>query len=41
MKEYTVPIPIWVIKIPVEEGFPIVDVFYDETHDMKKENNII
>ena len=42
IKEYTVPVPIWMIKIPVEEGFPIVDVFYDETYGVRKEaNNII
>ena len=42
IKEYTVPVPIWMIKIPVEEGFPIVDIFYDETYGVRKEaNNII
>jgi len=42
IKEYTVPIPIWMIKIPVEEGFPIVKVFYDEKYGVRKEaNNII
>ena len=30
------------IKIPVEEVFPIVDIFYDETYGVRKEaNNII
>ncbi|HDD43739.1 MAG TPA: CRISPR-associated helicase Cas3' [Candidatus Desulfofervidus auxilii] len=42
IKEYTVPVPIWMIKIPREEGFPIVDVFYDEKYGVKKDvNNII
>ena len=42
IKEYTVPVPIWMIKIPVEESFSIVDVFYDKTYGIKKEtNNII
>lgn len=41
IKEYTVPVPIWMIKIPVEEGFPIVDVFYDETYGVRKEVNYI
>ena len=37
IKEYTVPIPIWMIRIPIEEGFPIVDTFYDETYGVRKE----
>ena len=37
IKEYTVPIPIWMKKVPVEEGFPLVDVLYDETYGVKKE----
>ncbi len=41
IKEYTVPVPIWMIKIPLEEGFPIVDVFYDETYGVRKEMNRI
>ena len=40
IKEYTVPVPIWMIKILVEEGFPVVDVFYDETYGVRKEVNI-
>jgi len=42
IKEYTVPVPIWMIKMPREEGFPIVDVFYDEKYGVRKDvNNII
>ena len=42
IKEYTVPVPIWMIKITREEGFPIVDVFYDEKYGVRKDvNNII
>ena len=42
IKEHTVPVPIWMIKIPREEGFPIVDVFYDEKYGVRKDvNNII
>jgi len=37
IKEYTVPVPIWMIKMPIGEGFPIVDVFYDETYGVRKE----
>ena len=37
IKEYTAPIPIWMIKILAEVGFPIVDVFYDETYGVRKE----
>ncbi|MHA1470091.1 MAG: CRISPR-associated helicase Cas3' [Candidatus Asgardarchaeia archaeon] len=40
IKEYTVSIPIWMdvsIKRPVERGFPIVEVFYDETYGVRKE----
>ena len=29
IKEYTIPVPIWMIKIPAEEGFPVADVFYE------------
>jgi len=30
------------IKMPREEGFPIVDVFYDEKYGVRKDvNNII
>jgi len=42
IKEHTVPVPIWMIKMPREEGFPIVDVFYDEKYGVRKDvNNII
>jgi len=42
IKEHTVPVPIWMIKIPVEEGFPIAGVYYDETYGVRKEvDNII
>ncbi len=42
IKEYTAPVPIWMIKMPIEEGFPIVDTLYDETYGIRKEvNNII
>ena len=37
IKEYTVPVPIWMIEKPREEGFPIVDVFYDEIYGVRKE----
>jgi len=36
IKEYTVPIPIWMVKIPIEEGFPIVNIFYDETYGVRR-----
>ena len=39
IKEYTVPVPIWMIKIPVEEGFPIVDVSYDEKYGIRKKGD--
>lgn len=42
IKEYTVPIPIWLAGFSASEGFPIVDIFYDETYGVKKEvNNIV
>ena len=46
IKDYTVPIPIWMAKIKLEEGFPIVDVFYNEKYGVRKdlaafESNII
>lgn len=42
IKEYTVPIPIWMFKTPSEEGFPIVSIFYDKTYGVRKEiDNII
>jgi len=40
IKKYTVPLPIWMFKIPQEEssmrGFPIVNVFYDEIYGVRK-----
>ena len=41
IKEYTVPMPIWMAKIKSEEGFPIVDVFYDKVYGVRKEVNPI
>ena len=42
IKEYTVPVPIWMIKEKKQEGFLILDIFYDETYGVRREfNNII
>jgi CRISPR-associated endonuclease/helicase Cas3 len=41
IKECTVAIPIWMVKRQLEEGFPIVDVYYDETYGVKREVNTI
>ena len=35
IKEYTVPIPVWMIKTQVEEGFPILNISYDETYGVR------
>jgi hypothetical protein len=40
-KEYTVPVPIWMVKISPEEGFPIVPLFYDEKYGVRKEIDLI
>lgn len=37
IKEYTVPVPIWMVKTPIEEGFPVVDLFYNETFGIRRE----
>jgi len=41
IKKYTVPIPIWMVKISQEDGFPIVDIFYDKTYGVRKEIDCI
>ncbi len=41
IKEYTVPVPIWMIKTRPKEGFPIVDVNYDEMYGIRKEMDTI
>jgi hypothetical protein len=41
IKEYTVPVPIWMVKISPEEGFPIVPLFYDEKYGVRKEMDLI
>jgi len=35
IKEYTVPVPIWRIKTPLEEGFPVEDIEYDEIYGVR------
>lgn len=37
IKKYTVPVPIWMIKVLLEEGFPIMDLFYNETYGVRRE----
>lgn len=37
IKEYTVPIPIWMIEVPEDLNFPIVDVSYDKKYGVRKE----
>jgi len=38
IKEYTVPVPIWLVKVPLaEEGFPIVGLYYDKMYGIRKE----
>ena len=37
IKEYTVPVPIWMVKVRPEEGFPIVEIDYDEMYGIKKD----
>ena len=39
IKEYTVPVPIWKIKVPAEEGFPVVNLNYDYTYGVRGTNN--
>jgi len=41
VKEYTVPTPIWMVKGSREEGFPIVNIFYDEIYGVRKEIDLI
>jgi len=35
IKEYTVPVPIWRIKAPLEEGFPVENIDYDERYGVR------
>ena len=37
IKEYTVPVPIWMVKGYTGEGFPVVGLFYDEIYGVKKD----
>jgi CRISPR-associated endonuclease/helicase Cas3 len=37
IKEYTVPVPIWMVKARSEDGFPIVNIIYDEVYGVMKD----
>ena len=41
IKEYAVSVPIWMVRISPEEGFPIAGIFYDETYGVRKEMELI
>ena len=42
IKEYTVPVPIWMVKVPTEEGFPTADLFYDRIYGIRnKKHNLV